>query len=229
MKQRRLRHAKRFFESRRPALKPCQLVREEHRFATDDGGFCAARYSTFHFDGHSTKRVFELLLYYMSSVEISMTEKVGHITVRENEDCSFEGMWQNRLVSTTHRGEKLESNAIIFSEYYEADAEFPGSPEYGMLVVDSVDSDEKYPYRPLERVRKEVAAIMEVRPFTRAQLGLSGAQDELVVVLTRWMYSRLQPPQFPMTMESWVEFQYTMDLWGRSIQLTLMESLCSEG
>lgn len=227
-RSRRLRRAKQFFESRRPKLSACPVVREEHRFETSTGDFCASRFSAFHFKGiYSTQRVFDLLRFYMSNVEISMTEKMGYLTVRENEDCCVEGIAQNRLVSTLHSGAKMESNSILFSEFKEADADFPGSPEYGMIVIDTVDSDERYPYRSTDRVRKEITGIMEVRSHTKRSLGI-GNSDERVTVLTRWMYSKLHRPEFPITTDDWIELRDVMDRWGRSIQLTLMESLFPE-
>lgn len=227
-RQRRLRRAKLFFESRRPNLPACSVVREEHRFELSTGDFCASRFSAFHFKGiYSTRRVFDLLRFYMSNVEISMTEKMGYLTIRENEDSTIEGIAQNRLVSELDSGAKMESNTILFSDFKEADAAFPGSPEYGVLVIDSVDSDEKYPFRPADRVRKEIASIMEVRSHTKRSLGL-GDSDERVTVLTRWMYSTLRRPSFPLATEDWIEMRDAMDRWGRTIQQTLMESLFPE-
>lgn len=228
-RERRLKRAKQFFEARRPALGPCPVVREEHRFETSDGEFCAARFSAFHFKGvYSTRRVFDLLQYYMSNVEISMTEKMGHVTVRENEDGCIEGIAQNRLVSIVSSGVQIESNTILFSEFNEAGSEFPGSPEYGLFVLDTIDSDSKYPYRPADRVRKDLAAIMEVRSYTQRELGVADS-DEVVTVLTRWMYSRLRTPKFPVPKLVWLELQDAMDRWGRSIQQTLLESLFPDG
>jgi hypothetical protein len=166
--------------------------------------------------------VFDIVVYYLCNIEISVSEKMGHLTVREDDDSGEEGITQNRLVSLTGKGLHMESNTVVFSDYSAAQ---PGDEDgYGLIVAEFVDEDERHPYRPAERIRKDVNTVMEVRSFTRRD-PTAGNQDEKVVVLTRWSHSRLRHPDFPVRKDGWHELRENMDRWSQNMHKTIMESL----
>lgn len=196
---------------------------EDYRFESDEGDYWAVRFATSQFEpAQNVKQVFDLVVYYLCNIEISVSEKMGHLTVREDDDNSEEGITQNRLVSLTGKGLHMESNTVVFSEYFGATGP-DQHDDYGLIVADFVDEDERHPYRPAERIRKDVNTVMEVRSYTRRS-SHSGV-DEKVVVLTRWSHSRLRHPNFSVRKDGWYELRENMDRWSQNMHNTIMESL----
>ncbi|RLN75337.1 hypothetical protein BBJ28_00003207 [Nothophytophthora sp. Chile5] len=215
LKASKIQKGRHFLQLRRPSFDPRACVVEGQRFETDSGDICSTRFTVTQFKGvQSVRQVFDLLLFYFCNIEINISEKIGHITIREDDDNGSKSIIQNRLVSTTSRGVKMESNTIMFSQYFDD----PGESEFGLIVVDFVDDDERHPYQPGRRVRKDVNAVMEVRECSR-----SGA--ETVVALTRWVQNRLHYPKFAVERDEWCELGDHMDLWGQTIHRTMIEGL----
>ncbi|GMF22576.1 unnamed protein product [Phytophthora lilii] len=229
MKARKLKSAEQFLKIRRAQLDPCKALAEDQRYETDDGGICSARFSIMQFEGvQSVKQVFDLVIFYFSNMEISVSEKLETlVTVRENDDDStIEGITQNFLMSTTtNMGMKMESNTIMFSDFCERDDIPCPDQGYGIVVSEFVDVDERYPYRSNERVRKDVNGVIEVRAYNRPKDAASPNKQEMIVVMTRWVQNTLHRPEFPMAVEGWQELRQSMDSWGLLLHRTLLESL----
>ncbi|KAK1936969.1 hypothetical protein P3T76_009747 [Phytophthora citrophthora] len=118
MKTRKLEDARKFIRQRLTHLTPTNSLSEERRFENDAGDYWAVRFTTTPFESaRSVKQVFDLVIYFLSNSEISISEKVGHLTVREDGDNRELGIVQNRLVSMTGKGLHMETNSIIFHEY----------------------------------------------------------------------------------------------------------------
>ncbi|RLN75334.1 hypothetical protein BBJ28_00003208 [Nothophytophthora sp. Chile5] len=231
LKALKIQDAQSFFSRRVPGLDPLKSMSEDYRFENEEGDYWAARFATSQFErAQNVKQIFDLVVYYLCNIEISVSEKLGHITVREDDDNGEKDINQNRLVSVTNEGLHMESNTVVFSEYCEPE---PGSHDgYGLIVADFVDEDERHPYRPDERVRKDVNTVMEVRSYKRRprQIGVTVVDtgetaEETVVVLTRWSHSRLRHPTFPVTKVGWYELRDNMDRWSQNMHKTLMENL----
>ncbi|KUF94355.1 hypothetical protein AM588_10007446 [Phytophthora nicotianae] len=195
IKIKKMEKAQRFMEMRRPKLDPCNVMGEERRYEAGNGDFCSTRFTVTQFkDAKSVKEVFDLLLYYFCNIEISISEKIGHITIREDDGGDDGGIVQNRLVSTTHKNVKMESNTVMFSQYYDRSTQKSiGSVDksYGIIVADFVDEDDRHPYVPSQRVRRDVNAVLEIREFMpKHQAG------KPVVVLSRWVQNRMHYPKF---------------------------------
>ncbi|OWZ07638.1 hypothetical protein PHMEG_00019946 [Phytophthora megakarya] len=232
IKMKKMEKAQRFMQIRRPKLDPCNMMAEERRYEAENGDFCSTRFTVTQFeDAKSVKQVFDLLLFYFCNIEISISEKIGHITIREDDGVDDKGIVQNRLVSTTHKDVKMESNTIMFSQYYDRStnkSRGPGDRSYGLIVADFVDEDERHPYVPNQRVRRDVNAVLEIREF-EPQRSKSLAGDspsrKSVVVLSRWVQNRMHYPKFPVCTEGWYELRDNMDLWGRALHRTIAENL----
>eukprot|EP00644_Phytophthora_capsici_P014737 jgi/Phyca11/510026/fgenesh2_kg.PHYCAscaffold_53_\ len=223
MKARKLKSGEEFLKIRRSDLDPFKALTEDQRFETDTGGFSSARFSIMQFEGvQSVKQVFDLVIFYFSNMEISVSEKLETlVTIRENDDDgTAEGITQNCLMSTTtHLGMQMESNTIMFSEFCKRNDIQCSDRGYGIVVSEFVDSDERYPYYPQQRVRKDVNGVIEVRGYNRPK------DNKLVVVMTRWVQNTLHRPGFPMAVEGWRELRHSMDSWGLLLHRTLLESL----
>ncbi|KAE9282393.1 hypothetical protein PF008_g27651 [Phytophthora fragariae] len=227
MKTLKLQDARNFLSRRLSHLNPLNAMSEEHRFENDEGDYWAVRLVVSQFESaHSTKQVFDLVMYYLSNSEISISEKVGHLTVREDDDNGEAGIMQHYLSSLTGKGLRMESNTVIFHEYHEAGPDNP-QDAYGLVVSEFVDEDERHPYRSKERVRKDVNAVMEVRSYTRRPRRFrdENPKEEKVVVLTQWSHSRLRRPSFPVRKDGWLELRENMDRWSQNMHKNIMETL----
>lgn len=233
LKPLKLDDADHFLCQRRPKVDPCKPMCEDHRYELTNGDFCSTRFSTIQFHGmESVKQVFDMLVQYFCNIEISISEKLGHITIREDDDSGGKGVTQNRLVSTTINGLLMESNTVLFSHFFEPD-KGPGHERgRGLIVADFVDEDNRHPYRPNERIRKDINAILELTSYTRKVAAIGGtfgeqleAKDESVVVLTRWVFSQLHRPSFSVSAGNWEEMRDNMDRWGETMHRTMVESL----
>ncbi|GMF22578.1 unnamed protein product [Phytophthora lilii] len=224
IKASKMEKAQRFMEIRRPHLDPCNTMGEERRYEAENGDFCATRFTVTQFEeAKSVKQVFDLLLFYFCNIEISISEKIGHITIREDDGGDDKGIVQNRLVSITHKDVKMESNTVMFSQYYDRstdkrDGQVDSS--YGIIVADFVDQDERHPYVPDQRVRRDVNAVLEIREFVpQRPKSVAGGPPtrKSVVVLSRWVQNRMHYPKFPVCTDGWYELRDNMDLWGRAL------------
>ncbi|KAG3115711.1 hypothetical protein PI124_g5775 [Phytophthora idaei] len=185
------------------------------------------RFSIIPFEGiASVKQIFDLVVSYFSNMEISVSEELeALVTVRENDDdTTIDSITQNVMMSTTiETSVKKESNTAMFSEFCERDDIPCSDRDYGVVGSEFVDNDERYSYRPKERVRKDVNGVIEVtwlqppkglltRTFwpgsrlRRRGTWLLPGYHEMVVVMTRWVHNTLHQPEFPMTVEGWQYF-----------------------
>lgn len=134
----------------------------DERFETANGDVCCSIFQTVHFSGvKSLQQVYDAVLFSMNNMEISICERLGHITTRDDYDCADSSIYNARMVSTNETGVSTEVSGIMFSRFFDSSdrRSFSDAP-CGMLVIDSVDEDELYPYVPSERVRKDVSAAL---------------------------------------------------------------------
>ncbi|KAF1786882.1 hypothetical protein GQ600_8050 [Phytophthora cactorum] len=113
------------------------------------------------------------------NAEIIISEMFGSITIRENTEADTRDISQGTLV---------ESNTVMFAEFVEAKDEQEES--CGVIVADFVDSDELYPYKPEERVRRDTTTVFMIRSFKEKHK--ASDDQELLVVATRWSCSKIR-------------------------------------
>ncbi|EGZ12188.1 hypothetical protein PHYSODRAFT_517349 [Phytophthora sojae] len=194
LKPMKLEDADQFLRQRRPNVDPCKPMCEDRRYELSNGDFCSTRFTTIQFHGvGSVRQVFDMLVQTMT------------------------GVTQNRLVSTTINGLLMESNTVLFSQFFEPGNEPGHERGRGLIVADFVDEDERHPYRPHARVRRDINAILELTSYTR--------KEGSVVVLTRWVFSQLHRPSFAVSTGNWEEIRDNMDRWGETMHRTMVESL----
>lgn len=127
----------------------------------------------------------------------------GATNTAANATASSNGIAQHRFVRQ-HRGDcavAIETNSVVFAEYAPTHrcAQTGECREEAIVVTDFVDRDDRSPYRPHERVRKDIASILHLRrravvPATDAALlpSASTGEREQVVVLTMWYHATLR-------------------------------------
>ncbi|POM67830.1 Hypothetical protein PHPALM_16095 [Phytophthora palmivora] len=162
-------------------MKP-QLM--DHRYEDAQGNFCCERFEFFHFTGvQSIKQVFEAIKYFMLNMEITISEALGHTTVREDYDTVDDGtsIWNYRLLSTDSHGITSEENKVVLTEYFDESVQMDGRP-CAVVVTDSVDVDDLYPYNTQERVRSDISAttvLTEMRRKKHKRSKSTGSEQQV--------------------------------------------------
>lgn len=227
LRDKKLRNAQRFIESRCHLYDPASPIIEFQQFETEQGDFCSVHCSREQYEGlQSVQQVFDVLLFSIRNIEINISEKLGHLTIREDDDSGDNNIFQNRLVSTTHTGLQLESNTAMFSGYFENDPDHEDVGEYGIIAVQCVAKDDLYPYRPHERIRRDTTVIMQVKPYMRQITDFDGrTRHQHGVVVTRWHQARVYRPEMPVSTAVWNEIKVSMERWREVMQLNVKEAL----
>lgn len=206
-------------------------MRNDHCFEASTGDYYASSFAVMPFKRIKTARqAFEALVVYFSNLEISLSEKFGSVTIREDEDSDTlkSEVTQNRLVTTTQSGHEMESNTVFFSTFVERGDDVDQQRGYGIFVCDFVDEDDRYPFHPEARVRRDLSSILEISSCVRPKSthdDSSMGEQEVVIVLTRWVHTRLQYPSFTIVPEHWDEMCQNTERWMQILQPSLLETL----
>ncbi|KAG2771105.1 hypothetical protein JG687_00010563 [Phytophthora cactorum] len=165
LKETKLKQANDFITERSKILPRVTPWCQESKFETEEGHYCAEKMDNTPFHGvRSVRQVFEALQFFFRNMEISISEMLGDITVREDDDSTASDAFSNhRLVSTMSHGVKVEKNIVKFFKLVEPDVdeEHEGQAPYALVATDSVDLDDMYPYVPQERIRMDINAAMK--------------------------------------------------------------------
>lgn len=184
MKHQKLRNAREFLEARLNHMDESADFSEHQKFTNQHGDLC---YNSFDvtplpLSQTSVKAVFDVVLNFSYTFEMSISEVLGDITIRENDDTWDPSVSQHRLVTLVGNRVEMETNHVMFGEYYpngpaaagETDcpplsprvgspAQVPEGQEIGILASDFVNEDELYPYRPEKFLRQDVTVLTMVR------------------------------------------------------------------
>lgn len=223
-----LRSSEQYLHSRRPRWDPCRHIREERSFEAPNGDSYFLSISTMQFDQiRSVHSAFEALRRFFSDLEIRISDRLGFLTVREDDDNAETEIPQNRFVSTGPVQHQVESNTVFFSQYMAKGEGAGGERGYGLIVTDYVDADDRYPYRSSNRVRRDINSILEVTSFVRQSHDNSpeSPREEVVVVLTRWAYAKLHYPAFHLQPATWRALRDGTELWIKLLHPSLLETL----
>ncbi|CEG40783.1 uncharacterized protein PHALS_10966 [Plasmopara halstedii] len=215
-------------------MKP-QLM--DRRYEDAQGNFCCERFEFFHFTGvQSIKQVFEAIKYFMFNMEITISEALGHTTVREDYDTVDDGasIWNYRLLSTDSHGITSEVNKVVLTEYFDKLTEM-GDESCAVVVTDSVDVDALYPYYPHERVRRDISATTVLtkmkcmrsmsnaseqqictgtKVFSPERNSKNEVDEEIVVVMQRAAFLKLHKPEFEISKSAMRSLKEGIASWG---------------
>ncbi|KAL3660377.1 hypothetical protein V7S43_014530 [Phytophthora oleae] len=151
-----------YVQARSQHLDLARRHRSEDRYEDSDGVFCCNRFEVNQLVGvRSMKEVYEAAKFFLTNVEISTTEALGHITVREDYDSIGDdgSIGSFRLISARPSGIVTESNKVLYNRYFDHH-ELLGERPCAVMATDSVDRDDLHPYDPKSRVRLDVSATL---------------------------------------------------------------------
>lgn len=219
MKAQKLETADRFLHMRFQSLDLFEPYFSETRCRSSEGDFCISRFDIIQFEGvQSVRQVYDALMFTLINQEISMSEKLGDITLREEHDELWDGTSNHRLVSNDASGLQQEVNCASFVQFYEQ--RHPGctEPGYAVLLSDFVDVDDLHPYEPTKRLRRDVTVASLLTPYRRSRRRSSASDDskdhELTVVLQHVALEKLRHPEMAVDASALRDLHQGMHRWG---------------
>ncbi|OWZ00052.1 hypothetical protein PHMEG_00028840, partial [Phytophthora megakarya] len=184
----------------------------DERFENANGDVCCVIFQTIHLEGvNSLQQAYNALLFSINSAEISISERLGHLTVRDDYEDPEGNISNGRLVSTNDDGISTEMNCIMMTQLFDSSDGICGE-SCGIVVIDSVDEDDLYPYLPSERVRKDVSAAFVLTPEKS-----KNGEKELGVTLRRAAFVKIHRPKFELSEASWQVLQQDAAVWGEVV------------
>ncbi|KAL4156592.1 hypothetical protein PRNP1_005622 [Phytophthora ramorum] len=210
MKQQRLHEAVYFLSERARFMAMDKEFTDLQRFQSDNGDVCLVRFDIKPLPkAQSVRQAFDGVLKFSYNLEISISDLVGDLTIRENDDEDWDSsVAQHRLVTSIAPSVKVDTNNVTFTQYW-GDGSGPHMDravghEVGIAVCNYVEEDASYPYHVETRVRQDMTFHVLVARYPRHQpssacgsSAASEAQDDMVVAL-RWTCLRLRKPPFPL-------------------------------
>uniref|UniRef100_K3X384 Uncharacterized protein n=1 Tax=Globisporangium ultimum (strain ATCC 200006 / CBS 805.95 / DAOM BR144) TaxID=431595 RepID=K3X384_GLOUD len=189
MKDMKLQNAYEYLMARSRYIDPLKPHVSIERYEDTLGHPCCARFDVDQFFGvTSVKQVYDVLLQYMMNIEITVTEKLDQLTVRE--DCNYvENNIANYRLLSIQNGLHVESNGAFFAKFYQSHEHESGSA-CGVVAIDNVDEDALHPYQPSERVRKDLRLAIMLIPCMRKKRDREDG-EELVVSMFRGKFLKL--------------------------------------
>ncbi|POM80232.1 Hypothetical protein PHPALM_1961, partial [Phytophthora palmivora] len=149
---------------------------ELQRFQSDNGDACLMRFDIKPLPKIQTVRqAFDGVLQFSYNLEISISDLIGDITIRENDDEDWDNsVAQHRLVTSIPPSTKVDMNNVTFTHYW-GDGSGPHTDravgnEVGIAVCNYVQEDELYPYHVSERVRQDMTFHVMVAKYPRQHL-----------------------------------------------------------
>lgn len=156
----------------------------------DQGDFCCVHADILKFrEAKSARVAYDALMFTMANMEISFSEKLDVVNVREEDGPLKDGVGNFRLRSWEHPTAPYESNSVLFTHFYEKQpySESSDGEGYGVTVIDFVDEDDLYPYQSDQSTRRDISSVYVIstqRKLVRNAL-TGDVDEELVVVIQR--------------------------------------------
>ncbi|GAB9475344.1 hypothetical protein Gpo141_00012443 [Globisporangium polare] len=184
LKDAKIRDSVRYIQQRSRFIDPMAEVSENSRFMSANGDYCVLRIS----------------------------EVLGDITIRDDDTTRGHGVSHHRLISNLECGDvQIEVNCVRFAAFFPKSVEFGNGRDFGVIAFDFVDSDELFPYAPLERVREDVTGVLTVKSETRRRVN---GEEEEVVVLSRTCLLKLHRPQLAIPESVLDDLHESLGSWG---------------
>ncbi|GMF46318.1 unnamed protein product [Phytophthora fragariaefolia] len=184
MKQQRLQEAVYFLSERSRFMKMDSEFTDLQRFQSDNGDVCLVRFDIKPLTAaRDVMQAFEGVLKFSYNLEISISDLVGDLTIRENDEDDWDSsVAQHRLVTTVNREIQVDTNNVTFTHCW-GDGTGPQphravGNEVGIAVCNYVDEDALYPYHEADRVRQDITFFVVVAKYPRNLPGAFSPADD---------------------------------------------------
>lgn len=216
----KLANAHRFLLSQRSFIDVKQPRWREDCHENARGDFLCVRFDCTQFKGAtSVGDVYDALVFYFRNMEISISEKLGHITVREDYDQRGSTISHHRLLSTDSLGVTQEINRIMFARCENRDAD----DSYGIVAVDFVDDDDLHPFCPSMFVRKDITAAVLITRHCHKVAG--GDEDQVTIVMQRAAFIKIHRSRMDLAAPVLRDLRRNIARWGEVMIQSMAERL----
>lgn len=121
IKEEALVNAEQFLLSRGQLLDVLRPYHTGGRCENARGEFCCTSFDIIQFkDGRSVRQVWDALRIFLDNIEISVTENLDEVTLREGSEAQDESVAHHRLVSLSRSGVTEEINRVQFTRCTDA-------------------------------------------------------------------------------------------------------------
>jgi hypothetical protein len=226
MRDVKLRRAQELLENRMQYIDNTKPYVTEERFITDDGVYHCKRFELLPFDGVvDATPVFDALLLYLANMGPTLRRKplLGDPTIREDMELVEPATWHRRIVAPIGPVPyEVELHSVGFARLYAGGPDSTSASSYGIVAADSVDVDELYPYKPSERVRKDVTAAISVRVEAAR-----GDPTKRLVVVRRNTFLAIHPTPFALPEAVEEGMRAHIADWCRAMNASLKETMAA--
>ncbi|CAH0492726.1 unnamed protein product [Peronospora farinosa] len=213
LREPKLEEARQFLMERTRGLSPIAPYFQEERYDTKDGDYCITRLDVTPFRGaKSVQDVFLALQQAIFNAEIIISETSGNITIREDDELGDHNLSHMRFSSESSLGVQLETNLVLFSDSIQYETKDVDYGRCAIMALDFVDEDEKYPYKPNERIRRDFTTVTMVSSYQDYTAGIK-EEGELVVVVTRWAATIVRRPSVSISYGVWDDLRNSNLRW----------------
>jgi hypothetical protein len=195
--------------------------RHHERRMLPDGACQSTYFEIQQFEGlQSVRQLYNALQFYHHNLEISVSEILGQMTLREDDHEDDASVFNQVFVTTGELGGVEELNRVGFCQFYDSYPPHSGA-QFGVITVNTVDEDDLYPYKPLERTHKVAQHVYTMSEYRKPDTG------ELIVVLMTCLFTTQPRPQFDIPVVVWNKLLENMPRWSLAMNKFLRESVAA--
>lgn len=151
-----------------------------------DGNIICSQFEIVQFTNvKSLREVYDATQNFFAYEEMILSERLKLVAIRDNTGMADGVAVNSRKHWTDINGITTEWNTICYADFVDG--------EHAVLVSDSVDADERFPFQPSTRARRDWSGGLLLTASKRPE------DDSLVVVMRRAVLTKLHLPDFPLT------------------------------
>ncbi|KAE9340144.1 hypothetical protein PF008_g11234 [Phytophthora fragariae] len=169
---------------------------ENAQFVDEAGDFCSIRFDITPLEGLKTvNEAFDFIQFHIKHMDTKPMNSKYTCTSEHGADNSI---MHRRLIISEVENVATETNFVMFSEKWPSASHHKicgDAVDKGVMVMNFVDEDDPYPYRPGDCVRLDISGVMALKSYRKVVKTPTGEKKDVsAVVLTRWVLQKLPVP-----------------------------------
>lgn len=213
MKDVKLRNAFQYLDQRSSGLD--ELLPHASKDVTQDehGNFICSEFEVVQFTNvRSIREVYDAIVYFFAHEEIVLSELMGFLAIQDDFEMVGGNSVNQRMYWIDGNGVTTEWNSVNFANIFDGG--------YAVLTSDSVDVDERYPFQPAIRVRRDWSGGILLS--TAKNNDESGS---VVVVMRSASITKLVLPAIPLESEMKDSLVKGVFNWGEALLASIRSQL----
>lgn len=197
LREQQCRDAAELVEKRTLFMTEAREYTENAQFVDEAGDFCSIRFDITPLEGLKTvKEAFEFIQFHIKHMD---TKPMNSKYTCTSEHGADKNIMHRRLIISEVENVATETNFVMFSDQRPAASHHSvcgDAGDQGVMVMNFVDKDDLYPYRPQNCVRLDISGVMALKSYRKRVKTSKGEEKDVpAVVLTRWMLQKLRRPE----------------------------------